>query len=262
MLKKLVLDLETQKEFAEVGGRGKNHLLKVSVCCVYDYSQDKYFTFEEHELLIFFLILGGFIGARLYHVFSSFGYYLHQPGQILAFRSGGLSIFGALFGGLLVLFRYSRKYKAQSFPRLLDWLAPSLLVGQIIGRFGNLFNYEAFGYPTSLPWKMFVPLSFRPVEFMTAAFFHPLFLYEALFNAAVLVFLWRVEQSPKRAGILFLYYIFLYNIGRFFLELLRTDSMFIGIFRLNSITSLCLVAISLMFLHALVFSSRFNQRRP
>lgn len=206
------------------------------------------------ERVIFWGIVGGFIGARLYHVFSSWGYYAAHPEDIVKVWNGGLGIYGAVAGGLLaglIVYRISRTLfiepNSRSLLTLLDWATPGLVLGQIIGRFGNFFNYEAFGYPTALPWKMFVPEEFRPHEFVTSTYFHPLFLYEAIGNSLLLLFLLRygkVQASglPKpRLGAIFFSYLIGYNIVRFCIEFLRIDSVFIGSVRLNSITSLLLV---------------------
>jgi phosphatidylglycerol---prolipoprotein diacylglyceryl transferase len=148
---------------------------------------------EKAEQIIFWIIIGGFIGARVYHVLSSFGYYLANPLDILKVWQGGLSIYGAVFGGLISLMVFKKFFIFNiSLLTFLDWLTPPLIFGQIVGRFGNLFNYEAFGYPTNLPWKMFVPENFRPENFTSYNYFHPWFLYEALGNALILVILYLV----------------------------------------------------------------------
>lgn len=247
------------------------------------------------------LVLGGFVGARAYHVASSWQYYLQYPLDALKVWHGGLSIFGALIGGLVVVIIYSRQFVFGSSPNigedrrgiirtgstspnlsysrrgtggrtmlLLDWLAPSLLLGQIIGRFGNFFNYEAFGYPTSLPWKMFVPDGFRPLGFIASQYYHPLFLYEALGNLVILVLLLNLNRAnkpystyrPYAPGALFFMYLFLYNALRFGLEHLRVDSTFIyEVFRLNVLVSglLCLVGLLGYFTVTYVFNAQKNQ---
>ena len=215
---------------------------------------------KRAEDLLFWIIIGGFIGARIYHVFSSFSYYWRYPIDIFKVWHGGLSIYGAVLGGLAALWIYNRRLTTThySLPTLLDWLAPSLVLGQIIGRFGNLFNYEAFGYPTNLPWKMFVPWQFRPQGYQDFNFFHPFFLYEALGNLIILIIILKViEPHYKKSspGTLGFFYILLYNLLRFGLEFLRVDSTFIGVFRLNAIVSLILVLISILAL-GLIFKKR------
>jgi|GEM_PF-939459 len=213
----------------------------------------KNFDFNESwaENILFWTVIGGFIGARIYHVFSSFEFYQNNPVEVFKVWNGGLSIYGALLGGLFVIWLFADKilHLKSSILNLLDWLTPSLIVGQIIGRFGNLFNYEAYGYPTNLPWKMFVPLQFRPEDLVAAQFFHPLFLYEVLGNLAILFFLlWRRKKIPNPIpGGLFFSYLLLYNSLRFCLEFVRIDSTFIGNFRLNAIISLSFVGLALVW---------------
>lgn len=224
----------------------------------------------EAERLIFWAVVLGFVGARLYHVASSWQYYSLHPLDIVKVWNGGLGIFGALFGGLIVTLLvciYREKLfpgKTVSLLRLLDWGAPAFLLGQIIGRFGNLFNYEAFGYPTSLPWKMFVPENFRPFDSLSSQFYHPLFLYEALGNVVILTLFLAIQKKyPAErlpAGTLFFSYLFLYNVLRFFIEFLRVDSTFIGEIRLNSVTSFVLAAAGCAGL-CLIFWKKYNHAR-
>ncbi len=199
---------------------------------------------KSAEDIMFWAIIGGFLGGRLYHVVSSFNFYMRHPIEIVAVWNGGLSIYGAVFGGLIALLvlRYLSP-RPLALSSLLDWLTPSLVLGQIIGRFGNLFNYEAFGYPTNLPWKMFVPLQFRPALYQGFNFFHPFFLYEILGNCLILFFLIKISKKPG-PGQLFFCYLLLYNILRFGLEFIRVDSTFLGPVRLNAVVSLILVVIS------------------
>lgn len=200
---------------------------------------------KQAEDMLFWTIVGGFLGARVYHVLSSAGYYWAHPIDVFKVYNGGLSIYGAVLGGILTLWIYKKLPTTHyTLLTLLDWLAPAVLLGQIIGRFGNLFNYEAFGYPTDLPWKMFVPVSFRPVEYVSQNFFHPWFLYEAVGNILILIFLLKIGK-PKARGMVVFLYLLLYNSLRFCLEFLRIDSTFILGFRLNAAVSLVLVVLSL-----------------
>ncbi len=211
---------------------------------------------ELADNIIFWVIIFGFIGARLYHIASSFNYYIVSPGEMLKVWNGGLSIYGAVLGGLFGLYFVLKIYTPTeglklSVLKVLDWLTPSLIVGQIIGRFGNMFNYEAYGYPTNFPWKMFVPEQFRTTQYISSSYFHPFFLYEVLGNIFIFIVLLYLEGSgakmPKKDGSLFIFYLLLYNILRFCLEFIRIDSTFIGIFRLNAIVSLLLIVFSIIY---------------
>ena len=204
---------------------------------------------SQAEDLLFWLIVFGFLGARLYHIFSSIAYYRLHPIDMFKVWNGGLSIYGALLGGLLPLLVLAKSYKLKAIS-LLDWLTPSIIIGQIIGRIGNLFNYEAFGYPTNLPWKMFVPFKFRPAGLEAYQFFHPFFLYEIIGSLAIFfVIKYVIEPKANRPlGQLFITYILLYNSVRFSLEFLRTDSTFLGTFRLNAISSFILAVAAALIL--------------
>ncbi|MDQ3018588.1 MAG: prolipoprotein diacylglyceryl transferase [bacterium] len=199
------------------------------------------------ESVVLFLLVGGFVGARLYHVVSEIGYYIQNPLLIPAVWRGGLSIFGAILGGIAALAlytRYSEAGKKISLLSLLDWIVPSVVLGQIIGRFGNLFNYEAYGNPTSVSWKMFVPPQFRLAPFEKVEYFHPLFLYEAIASGIILIILLRL--SPKLdPGKLFFLWLLLYNAVRFFLEIIRLDSVMVSGIRLNMIVAGILALIGL-----------------
>lgn len=200
---------------------------------------------EDAETIFFIVLLCGFLGARLYHVFSSFNFYLESPAQIFAVWNGGLSIYGAGLGGVFGLLIYCIRNKKYSLMQLLDWLTPGVVLGQLIGRFGNFVNYELYGNPTNLPWKMFVPVNFRLPPFELNQFFHPLFLYEAAGSAIILVLLLRLKFKP---GQLFLLWVLLYNVMRFFLEFLRVDSVVYGNLRVNALVSLILVGLAAFFL--------------
>lgn len=205
------------------------------------------------EDILFWLVIVAFVGARLYHVFSSWNYYLTHPSEIVMVWHGGLGIYGALVGGLVGVFAV-RKFLGLKLSalRMLDWLTPAFVVGQAIGRFGNLFNYEAYGYPTHLPWKMFVPPPFRLGQYGLDAFYHPLFFYESLASVGILFFLLHRSKKEQPSGTLFFSYLLLYNTVRFFLEFWRIDSVFIGPLRLNVVVAAALVVLAtvgLVFIH-------------
>jgi len=203
--------------------------------------------------LLVCLILG-LVGARLYHVFSSpqgsqigLRYYLNHPGEIIAVWQGGLGIFGAIIGGALGLFLYTRYYKL-SFVHWLDLVAPGLLLGQSIGRWGNFFNQELYGYPTHLPWGIPIDLAHRLPMFANLPLdtrFHPTFLYESLWDLlafALLMFVLRRYKDRLRTGDGFLLYLILYPVGRFLVETQRPDAWVIMGMPTAQIISLALVA--------------------
>jgi phosphatidylglycerol:prolipoprotein diacylglycerol transferase len=128
----------------------------------------------------------------------------------------------------------------------LDIVAPSLALGQAIGRWGNFFNEEAFGTPTNLPWKLFISPAHRPIAYAQDEFFHPAFLYESVWDLAVWALLvWAFRDRLARApGALFLAYIGLYSVGRFMTEAIRTDALMLGPLRIAQVMSLVGVALA------------------
>lgn len=190
-----------------------------------------------------YVIPSGIIGARFYHVITTPEKYFNRN-FLDAFKiwEGGLGIWGAVFGGAIGgLFALKRFGKSHQFLILADALAPGILLAQAIGRFGNWFNGELFGRPTSLPWGLNIPLEKRPVGFETFATFHPTFLYEALWSIAIAFYLLRLK---KKNGQIFWLYVLLYSLGRAGIELLRTDysHLILGV-RLNVWTSLICISV-------------------
>jgi phosphatidylglycerol:prolipoprotein diacylglycerol transferase len=191
-------------------------------------------------------LIGGLVGARLYYVLFNLDYYQSQPWwRMFAVWEGGLAIHGGLIGGLLTGGAY---VWAKGLPLLtyLDIVAPSLLLGQAIGRWGNFFNEEAFGGPTALPWKLYISEPRRPPAFVDHQYFHPTFLYESLWNLGAFLVLFfvlrrRLERAP---GALFLAYLGLYSLGRFWVEGLRTDSLMLGSMRVAQLMSVLAIAVA------------------
>ena len=212
--------------------------------------------------VIVFGVMWGLIGARLYYVLFNWGYYGLRPLKILAVWEGGLAIHGGLLAGALATAIYTVRKKLPVLT-YMDIMAPSLPLGQAIGRWGNFFNQEAFGIPTDLPWKLYIEPYHRPPDLAAFEYFHPTFLYESLWNLLVFAILYlllrrRLEQAP---GALLLCYIGLYSIGRFFVEGLRIDSLMLGPLRAAQVVSLGLIALSLAGLAWLRVASKRPQHR-
>src|SRR5512138_1492219 len=184
-------------------------------------------------------ILAGLVGARLYEVIFNWDYYGRYPSKIVAVWDGGL-IVGPLVGMWL-----ARRWNVPIL-RGLDVTAPSMVLGEAIGRWGNFFNEEAFGRPTDLPWKLFISPTHRPLEYAQSEYFHPTFLYESLWDLVVFGVLIvglrdRLERAP---GALFLAYLGLYSAGRLFTEGLRTDALMLGPLRIAQVVSLIGMAVA------------------
>jgi len=167
------------------------------------------------------------VGARAYYVIFSWDYYSKNPKEIINTRLGGLAIHGAIIAGVLVGYLFCR-YKKIGFWTLADICAPSIILGQAIGRWGNFLNQEAHGGPTNLPWGIEI----------NGVKVHPTFLYESLWNFGVFIFLLYYSKKKKYDGHIFILYLILYSIARYFIEGLRTDSLMFGPFRVAQLISI------------------------
>lgn len=193
--------------------------------------------------LAIWLVIAAIPCARLYYVAFEWESYADNPAQILAIWRGGIAIHGALIGGTIATLLFARLQKVP-FWQLADLVFPSVILGQAIGRWGNFFNSEAFGAPTDLPWKLFIPRNRRPLEYVNEAYFHPTFLYESLWNLMLFgLLMWLFFRDLKgkpalKPGTLAMIYIAGYSAGRVWIEGLRTDSLMFGPLRIAQIVSL------------------------
>jgi prolipoprotein diacylglyceryl transferase len=197
----------------------------------------------------FWCIVIGFVGARLAFVLPRLGDYSDDWLGVFRMWEGGIALFGGLtFGTATAVFVVRRR--GGDFWRFADAIAVALPAAQAIGRWGNYFNQELFGTPTSLPWGLEIDPENRPAKYLDAETFHPTFLYEMLWNLAIIgLLLWLERHRKLRRGTLFGLYAVLYAAGRFLLELIRTDSpwRFWGLSR-NGWFSLLVVLAGLGFL--------------
>ncbi len=218
-------------------------------------------------------IIPGLIGARLYHVLTPSPaatvpgtseplttlWYLQNPLQIFAIWNGGLGIYGAIVGGAIGIYFYVRRNK-QPLLKWFDLLVPGVAIGQAIGRWGNFVNNELYGAPTNLPWGITIPYENRLPGYKQYDKFHPLFLYESLWNlaaAGVLFWIERRFRDRLRQGDLFFVYLILYAIGRFLLDFVRLDSNGFG-----PITTAQLVSLLAAFGAGAILIIRHRQPLP
>ena len=186
-------------------------------------------------------VLGGLVGARLYHVITSYDQLGPEWYAPFAIWEGGLGIWGGVLGGVLVG-AYVTHRRGASVLEMMDAAAPGILIAQGIGRLGNYFNQELFGGPSDLPWALEVDPSRRPEADALSATFHPTFLYEMLWNfAGAALIIWAGRRFRIRAPGVFCLYVAIYSLGRIFWEQLRVDPsrMFLGQ-RLNFYVALVL----------------------
>lgn len=197
--------------------------------------------------IAFWVLLCGILGARLYYVILCANYYSSHLLEIFMIQNGGLSIQGGLIGGILGGLIYCKKHKL-SFLQYADLYAFGLPVAQAIGRWGNFFNSEAFGLPTTLPWGVFIPQQNRPYAYEFSEFFHPTFLYESLWNILVFLILYFIIRKDffNKKGIIFFSYLFLYSLGRMYIETIRIDSV-LNIFNVPVAMWVCFITMLISY---------------
>ena len=207
------------------------------------------------------VVFAGIVGARAYYLLLRWDYYLARPEQALNIRLGGLTIHGALTGGIIALAYLCRRAN-QRFLAWADVIIPGVALAQAIGRWGNWANQEAFGTPTDLPWGVAIDPNRRPELYADVTHFHPTFLYESLFDLANAAFLsWLVLRTPRspflREGDVLWTYLIVYGVARFLIERIRTDSLYIGPLPAAYWVSFGLVAVGL----AMIIARRTIWRR-
>lgn len=202
--------------------------------------REKKLGFERDTALNVALICvpAAILCARLYYVFFSWEYYAAHPGEILNIRQGGLAIYGGVIGGVLAGWIYCR-IKKISFLKGLDLAAPSIALGQAIGRWGNFLNNEAYGRAVLNPKLQFFPMAVQ----IGGTWHYAAFFYESLWCALIVLLILRGEKRDRfeAGGDIFGSYVFLYGIERAIVEGLRTDSLYLGPVRVSQALSLAAV---------------------
>lgn len=223
--------------------------LAMILCVFLALKEGKRVKISEDDILNLAIIAipCGLLGARLYYVIFNWSWYSQHMSEILNFRGGGMAIHGALIGGILAGFIYT-KIKKINFFKMADTVMIGIPLGQAIGRWGNYINGEAHGGPTSLPWGIVVD----------GVKVHPTFLYESIWDLGIFIFLWFFRKHKKYEGQLAIYYLILYSLGRFFIEGLRTDSLMIGPLRMAQVISITTIIVCLI-LHKIL--SKKNKKR-
>ncbi len=189
-------------------------------------------------------VAGAIPMARLYYVLFRWDLFKDNLLSIFAIWEGGIAIHGGILGGLLAGLVFTQR-KNLPFWTLADAVAPGLILGQALGRWGNFFNSEAFGDPTDLPWKLFIPQSLRPTVYASAEYFHPTFLYESLWDLGVFGVLLVIFARQPKSGTVAAVYAVAYSLGRFWIEGLRTDSLMLGPLRIAQVISILGIGLGL-----------------
>ena len=221
---------------------------------------------EEETLwgLSLWAIISGIIGARLYHVLDYLDFYLKNPVKIFYIWDGGLGILGAIAGGAVGIAIYLKINGKKVLP-WLDVVSVVMPLGQSIGRWGNFFNKEIFGKPTALPWGIYISPNKRPPGFLQNEKFHPLFIYESIFNLILFIFLYktyRKKHNELKSGVFTSLYLIGYSVIRFSLEFLRIDPWAIKLssnltLNVAQTISILLIILSLTFIF---FTSKGNKK--
>lgn len=191
--------------------------------------------------LFLYLLPISILSARAYYVIFNPSYFIQNPLQIFNLRTGGLAIYGGIIGGVITAYVFCKKRKIPLLD-LLDFLAPCLILGQAIGRWGNFINVEAYGYETNLPWRMGI-MSINGYQEV-----HPTFLYESIIDFVIFFLLLHWQRKRKYSGQITYLYLVCYSFARMLIELLRTDSLFFYHMRISSVLSLFIFVASCLML--------------
>ncbi|HBK0115795.1 TPA: prolipoprotein diacylglyceryl transferase [Listeria monocytogenes] len=203
----------------------------------------------DKEIIVDLLIWAipiSIISARIYYVIFEWDFYKNNLGEIVKIWHGGIAIYGALIGAVLTAIIFSR-IKKISFWQLADVVAPSLIIAQAIGRWGNFMNQEAHGAETTRSFleSLHLPDFIINQMYIDGAYYQPTFLHESLWNVLGFIVLLIIRRTKIRRGELFLGYVIWYSFGRFFIEGMRTDSLMWGDFRVSQVLSLLLIVLSI-----------------
>lgn len=200
--------------------------------------------------ILFWLVIIGYIGARLYYVLFRFEHYLANPAQILMIWQGGIAIYGGIIAGSLTLYVMGKRSRLNPVT-LFDITAPAIMLAQVIGRWGNFVNQEAYGGIVSRTFleRLFLPNVIIEQMLINGEYHHPTFLYESVWNLLGLVLLLSLRRKKQffRQGEVAASYIIWYGVGRAFIEGMRTDSLYLGPLRVSQWLSMLLVVAGLVF---------------
>lgn len=217
--------------------------------------REKYFDIKFSEIidLAIYLIPISIISARIYYILFSLDYYILSPMEIFNFRGGGLAIYGGILGGLITCYIFCKKRRID-FVELLDYVTPSLAIGQAIGRWGNFFNVEAYGKVTTVPWKMGI------YEFGEYIEVHPTFLYESICTLVLFIILMNIKNR-KFSGQVACEYLIGYGLIRMIIEGLRTDSLMLGNIRVSQALSLVIFILGIIIYFTKSYQKKMSQNQ-
>jgi len=242
-------------------------LLAVLVGILLAFRESKHYGMKTYIMdLVTYLIIFGIIGARLYYVIFNFENYQDNLLDIFKIWEGGIAIYGAVIGGFIAILYYAKKCE-QSVIRTTDIIVPGLILAQAIGRWGNFFNGEAHGGIVSLQFlkNLHIPNFIIEGMYIGGKYYHPTFLYESIWCIIGFILLIIIRKITKRKlGIVTASYFVWYGIGRYIIEGLRTDSLYLGNYRISQLVSLFLIIVGIGWLIMIYFNNRkgnINERK-
>lgn len=198
--------------------------------------------------MLFWTVIIGLVGARVYYVVFSGQDYWSDPFSILKVWEGGMAIYGGVIAGAITIFFLSKKYLVNVID-IFDMAIPSLMIAQAIGRWGNFMNQEAHGSIVSRDFleKLLLPEFIIEQMNINGNYYHPTFLYESLWNLAgvSILLIFRGQTQFFKQGEIVAYYLLWYGVGRFWIEGLRTDSLYLGPFRVSQVVSLVMIIVGI-----------------
>lgn len=221
--------------------------LAAMVVCLTEVKRKK-LDIEKYSNMVFYAVLFGILGARIYYVLFNLDYYLKMPSEILKVWHGGLAIHGGIIAGILVVYFYTKKYK-MNFLKTLDISVVGIIIAQAIGRWGNFFNQEAFGKLTTkaVLIKQRIPNFIIERMYIDGAYYQPTFLYESVWNLIGFIIMLFLRRTKKlKVGYLTGFYLIWYSIGRCFIEYFRSDSLMLGTIKVAQLISLSLIVIGII----------------
>ena len=216
---------------------------------------------DKFSNMAFYAILFGFIGARIYYVLFNLDYYLADPIEIVKVWNGGLAIHGGIIGAIIAIYVYCKKNKL-AFMEMLDICAPALVIGQVIGRWGNFFNSEAHGGVVTKEFLegLHLPNFIINGMYINGNYYHPTFLYESMLNLLCFIVLMILRKNKKIGlGVITGIYLMWYSVIRFFIESLRTDSLMLASLKMAQVISIVLFIVGLILFILSFRKERYNK---
>lgn len=212
--------------------------------------------------LIFWCIIFGIVGARIYYVLFNLDYYMKSPIEIIKVWNGGLAIHGGILAGLITLIYFCKKEKV-SIIKILDISCVGLIIGQSCGRWGNFFNMEAYGSEVTKSFLEGLHLPNFIIEGMhiNGRYYHPTFLYESLFCLLGLIIMILIRKIPKiKQGMIISFYLVWYGVLRYFIESLRTDSLMLSSFKVAQLVSILFILLGIIgFILSIIKKIDYNK---